>query len=162
MSHCDRSWHTGQTGSAGSCFFFLNAGDSYECSGSGVINIIGAHGLSLGDDVSFFGQTVQWTQGLPGCEAGTHASSCTYSNLVVHDQWIALTFVSHSKASKHHKLTDDGSSVSCQYTEKADETRASTEVLVSILKSWYPVKRETYTNWIDTIMSVISVRQSTN
>ena len=123
VSHCARSWHEKQSGSAGSCYFFLNAGDSYECSGEGVVNIIGAHGLPLDSGVSFFDKT-KWAEGIHGCNSGAQASSCAHVNTDKHDQWIALSFVSRPNTEQAGRR----SSVSCRYTDTANALGTSTTV----------------------------------
>ncbi len=45
--HCARSWSLAEQGSAGTCFFLLKASQTFQCSGQGQVNMIGAHAVEV-------------------------------------------------------------------------------------------------------------------
>ena len=46
--HCQRGWMEHETGSSGSCWFLLGAGESYTCTGKGTIHFIGSNIAPIG------------------------------------------------------------------------------------------------------------------
>jgi len=95
MVHCRRGWAASEQGSAGSCFFLLGAGESFDCSGSGTVNTIGSHGLALAGQV--LGSETQELS----CKGAL--TTCSDTNAADQDKWVELAFSLPS--SNNHALT---------------------------------------------------------
>lgn len=95
MVHCSRGWAVAEQGSAGTCFFLLGAGETFDCSGSGTVNMIGAHGLALA------GQVLSSEKQELSCKGAL--TKCSDKNSADQDKWVELTFSLPSSDS--HALT---------------------------------------------------------
>jgi len=95
MVHCSRGWAVAEQGSAGTCFFLLGAGETFDCSGSGTVNVIGAHGLQLA------GQILSSATKELSCKGSL--TKCSDKNDAAQDAWVELKFTLPS--SNNHALT---------------------------------------------------------
>ena len=97
---CARQWTTAEQGSAGTCFFLLRAGASYSCSGTGTVNVIGAHAVALN------GTVVDPAPAHPtplGCPTAAGSAGCSYTASTTADEWAHLSF--SSPDAKHNALS---------------------------------------------------------
>ena len=82
LTLCSRSWGAAASGSAGDCYFFLGAGQTMKCEGSGRdVNVIGAHGAPLAVDAIAKGAVAKSVTLVP-----------SYSNYAATDEWIGASF----------------------------------------------------------------------
>jgi hypothetical protein len=116
--HCRRTWLAHETGSSGSCWFMLAAGQSYSCEVTGTVNFIGSNSALLSSKLlveadpapipSLHGAlaagasathtagatdewlALSWSLGHGGPLAPLHSLSCTYSDVQV-CSWSANT-----------------------------------------------------------------------
>merc|ERR1719265_702957 len=82
--HCRHAWSLAEQGSATTCFFLLEAGKSFSCSGVGQVNVIGAHGVNLA------GKVLSPTLKHLPCE-GQSSSTCSFTSLDS-DSWVDMVF----------------------------------------------------------------------